>query len=178
MQQSPKTIGLAFMEYIKPNGIETVNSVINELGLMAEALKFLRITSFFKNPALTADKKEEWIAKIADALKIGPLSRNLTKVLLKVNQLNIISKVVSATKELRLDLFGIGEGHAVSVTPLTTSQREAVTGLIKKIGGFKEAIVIENTNPHVLGGIALTAGDKLADATIKRQLKDILKLVT
>ena len=81
-------------------------------------------------------------------------------------------------KELRLHMFSVGEGHVTTATPLTDEQRETVTALVKKIGNFKEAIIIENTNPNLLGGIAVSAGDMLLDATIKRQLKNILKLVS
>ena len=81
-------------------------------------------------------------------------------------------------KVLRLHMFSVGEGHVTTATPLTSEQREAVNALVKKIGKFNEAILIENTNPNLLGGIAVSAGDRLVDATIKRQLKNILKLVS
>jgi len=178
MQRSPKTIALAYINHVKPNGIEAVNSAITELGLIAESVRCLKLASFFKNPSFTFEKKEEWIRKIAGALKISSETQNLAVTLLKINQINSINKVVTCMKELRLEQFGVGEGCVTTVTPLTTEQKDAVNDLIKKIGKFKEAIIIENTNPNLLGGIAVSAGDRLVDATIKRQLKNILKLVS
>ena len=178
MQRSPKTIASGFMDYLNPKGINTVNSVIDELNLLSGLIRSLRLTSYFKNPSFTQTIKEEWLIKICKSIQASDETEKLMLALLKINQLGSLNKVVSSLKELRLNKFGIGQGEVTTVIPLTAEQKKEVVELIKKMGGFKEAIVTEKTNPNIIGGVILSSGDKLYEASIKRQLKNLLKIVS
>lgn len=178
MQRSPKTIAKAFTANVKAKGIETVNAVIDELSQMAKAIRILKLISHFKNPTLSLSQKEEWLKKIGHELKAGEASQRMAMTLLMINQLNSLPKVVAAMKEIRASEFGVGEGEVVTMTPLSSQQKQTVTDLLKKMSGLKEVIVIEKTNPNILGGISVSSGDKLVDATLQRQLKNMLKLVS
>jgi len=178
MQRSPKTIAEAFTANVKAKGIEAVNVAIDELNQMAKAIRILKLTSHFKNPALSLSQKEEWLKKIGHELKVSEASQRMAMALLMINQLSSLTKVVAAMKEIRAEDFGVGEGEVTTMTPLSSHQKQAVTELIKKISGLKEIIIIEKTNPHILGGISVSSGDKLMDATLQRQLRNMLKLVS
>ncbi|MBN1258237.1 F0F1 ATP synthase subunit delta [Candidatus Peregrinibacteria bacterium] len=178
MQQSPKTIASAFMDYIKPEGKETVNAVMNDLVRYSIALRILGISSHFKNPKLSFPAKEDWLKSAGETIAAGKKAQQLVLALLSINQLGILSKVVSAMKELRLCHFGVGEGEAVTAAPLTPEQKKSVTDIVKKMSGLREAIVVGKVNPAVLGGISIASGDKLLDGTLQRQLKNMLKLVS
>jgi len=178
MQGSPKTIASGFMDYLNPKGINTVNSVTDELDLLSGLIRNLRLTSYFKNPHFTDSIKEEWLIKICKSIKASDETVKVMLALLKINQLGSLNKVVSSLKELRLNKYGIGQGEVTTVSPLSADQRKEVVELIKKMSGFKEAIVAEKTNPNIIGGIILSSGDKLYDASIKRQLKNLLKIVS
>lgn len=166
------------MKYVNPEGIMAVNSAISELTSFSAALRFLKISSHFKNPKLAFAQKQDWLKSIGHEIGAKEASTKMVLALLSMNQLEILSRVVSAMKELRLQNFGIGESKVITAYPLNPQQKKTVTTLIEKISGLKEAIVIEKINPAVLGGIAITSGDKLLDLTIRRQLKNMLKLVS
>ena len=166
------------MDYLDPKGINTVNPVIDELGLLSGMVRSLRLASYFKNPSFTQSIKEEWLIKICRAVNVSNDTEKLMLALLRINQLQSLNKVVSSLKDIRLNRFGVGQGEVITVSPLAADQKKRVEELIKKIGGFKEAIVTERINPNIMGGIMLSAGDKLYEATIKRQLKNLLKIVS
>ena len=166
------------MDYLNPKGINTVNTVIDELDLMSTSTRSLRLTSYFKNPKFSQSVKVEWINKICKALKSSDESTNLMLTLLKINQLGSFNKVVSSLKDIRLEKFGIAQGEVTTVIPLSVEQKKNVADLLKNMGNFKEVILTERTNPNIIGGIILSSGDKLYDASIKRQLKNLLKIVS
>jgi ATP synthase F1 delta subunit len=178
MQSSPKKVAAAFIEHMKPKGIEAVNSAINELNLLSSAIQYLKLPSFFKNPKLTVKDKMEWLTKICKSLEIGSDVQKMSFALLNIGMLSSTSKVLQCMKELRLSLFGVGEGTVMSVTPLTDSQKNTAKELLKKIGGFKEVLLKERVNPNLLGGITLSAGDKLVEGSILHQIKNLLKIVS
>ena len=178
MQRSPKTIAEAFTANVKAKGIEAVNAAIDELAQMAKAIRILRLISHFKNPTLSLSQKEEWLKKIGHAIKVSEASQRMAMTLLMVNQLGSLSKVVASMKEIRASDFGVGEGEVTTMTPLSSHQKQAVTELLKKMSGLKEVIVIEKINRNILGGISVSSGDKLVDATLQRQLRNMLKLVS
>ena len=166
------------MDYLNPKGINTVNTVIDELDLMSNVTRAVRLTSYFKNPNFSQSIKEEWINKICKSLNVSNESNKLMLALLKINQLGSFNKVVSSLKDIRLNMFGIGQGEVTTVIPLSVEQRKGVEDLLKNMGKFKEVIISEKTNPNIIGGIILSSGNQLYDASIKRQLKNLLKIVT
>lgn len=178
MKRSPKTIAKAFMDYLNPKGLSTINTVIDELGLMSKSVKSLKLSSYFKNPSFTTTDKAGWIKRISDALGCSDDTFRLTVSLLDEELLPFIGKVVAYMKDMRLMRFNAGEAEVTTVKPMTYEQKRKTEGLIKKISGYKEVILNEKINPNIIGGVVISAGDNLYDGTIKRQLKNMLKIVS
>jgi len=145
---------------------------------MSKCVKALRISSYFKNPSFTSEQKAGWIKRISDALGSSDETYKLTVSLLQEELLPYIGKVVASMKDLRLEKYNVGEAEVTSVTPLTPDQRKRVEELAKKMGGYKEILLNERINPNIIGGVIITSGDKLYEGTIKRQLKNMLKIVS
>ena len=178
MKQSPRTIAASFIENLRAKGVDELNSCISDLGLIAKAVRFLKLTSFFKNPNLDFNRKAEWLSEISDKIGAGTASVKMATALLAVNQLSALPKVVSSMKDMRLTLFGIGEGEVTTASPLTDRQKKETAEILKKAGGFKDAIITEIVNPNILGGIKIAAADRLLDATLQRQIKNMLKIIS
>jgi F-type H+-transporting ATPase subunit delta len=178
MKRSPKNIAKAFMDILEPQGLSVISTAIDELGLMSKCVKSLRLSSFFKNPGLTSHQKSEWIKKFSDALGCSDITFKLTVSLLAEGLLPSIGKVVSAMKDQRLIRHNVGEAEVITVKGLTPEQREKAEKLIKKMCGYNTVIMNERINPNIIGGIIINSGDMLYEGTIKRQLKNMLKIVS
>jgi F-type H+-transporting ATPase subunit delta len=62
-----------------------------------------------------------------------------------------------------------------TAAPISDSTRQALVEQVKKTAGFQHVELQEKVDPALIGGFVLQVGDKLVDASIAYDLKNIAK---
>jgi F-type H+-transporting ATPase subunit delta len=68
--------------------------------------------------------------------------------------------------------------HTVKLTtaaPINEAVRKAITDQVKKSGGLENIELEEKVDENIIGGFVLQVGDKLVDASIAYDLKEIAR---
>ena len=114
------------------------------------------------------------MAAITDS-NIGPLTAAFNKLVISKNRESILPEIASAF----IDAYKAHKGiHTLMLTtagPITDATRQALVEQVKKTAGFRQVELQEKIDPALIGGFVLQVGDKLVDASIAYDLKNIAK---
>lgn len=130
--------------------------------------------TLLKSPVISGDKK----IKIVDAVAGGKLSKLttafhtlLTSKTREANLPEIAAAFIAQYKEYK-------NIHIVKLTtasPATDEVKNAITRQVKKTGGFENIELEEKVDKDIIGGFVLQIGDKMIDASIAYDLREIAK---
>lgn len=88
-----------------------------------------------------------------------------------------LPKIIEALKEIRLKDYKITEAEVITVTPLSSEQKNRAVKTLKKISGT-DMILTEKINPSILGGLIFKLNDSIVDASLIRKIREMNKLLT
>jgi F-type H+-transporting ATPase subunit delta len=127
-----------------------------------------------RSPIIKGDSKK----KIIEAVANGNLSEiTLMFIRLMVNKSRestlpeVITSFITQYKQKK-------DIHTVKLTtavPADDSTRQAITDQVKKAGSFAHIELEEKVDPSILGGFVLQVGDKLVDASVAYDLREVAK---
>ena len=129
---------------------------------------------FLKSPVIKADKKE----KIVDAVTkghIGEITKAFIGLMIRKSRESYLPEVIPAfIKQYKANK----NIYPIKLTTAYVLTEELKSAILKKIRATTEMQNIElelGVNPGLIGGFVLQAGDKLVDASIAYDLKNIAK---
>jgi ATP synthase, F1 delta subunit len=135
------------------------------------------LSELFRNPAFSAEEKQQVITALADKLEAGTIVRNFLFLLADKHRLALLDAIAGEYQTLRDAANGILRGEMVSAVPLDEGARKEVLDQLEKKTG--KALVLDfRVDEALLGGMVLTVGDNVMDASLKTQLsilKDTIK---
>ncbi|MDC1304890.1 ATP synthase F1 subunit delta, partial [Salibacteraceae bacterium] len=82
-----------------------------------------------------------------------------------------IAGVAFSFKELYKEHMGIVTVEVTSAVELSSNQAKEIAKSFEKLG--KTIDLVQNVDPHVLGGLKVKVGDQRVDATIRRKLNEL-----
>lgn len=128
--------------------------------------------NLLRSPVIKSDTKKK-ILEAVTAGKIGGLTHAFIHLLItkgrEANLPEITSAYITAYKELK-------HIHTVKLTtasPISESLKQAIVEQVKKTAGFPQIELEEKVDPAIIGGFVLQSGDKMVDASIAYDLKEI-----
>jgi len=128
--------------------------------------------NLLRSPVIKSDTKKK-IMEAVTAGKIGALTTAFNQLLIvkgrESNLPEIITTFIAAYKEHK-------NIHTVKLTtaaPISESLKQAIVEQVKKTSGFPQIELEEKVDPAIIGGFVLQAGDKMVDASIAYDLKEI-----
>ena len=147
---------------------EAFNALVSLLG--AEP----RVREFLASPTIPAKTKHQVLSKAFAGA--SPVFLSFLAVVLDKGRGEALPGIHGAFRDLRDKAAGRIRTQAVTASAMSPEQAGKVQkGLEEKLGG---TVVLEpSVRPQVMGGIRLTIGDWVADATLERKLKDLSKRV-
>ena len=101
--------------------------------------------------------------------KVSPLTLNFLRQINRKGRLANLSQIATAMDALVQDQFGRIEVDVYTATPIGTGELESVRKQLSESLG-KDVIMHPYTDSSMLGGIKLSMGDQLIDASIQAQL--------
>jgi F-type H+-transporting ATPase subunit delta len=152
--------------------LEAVYADMKYLQAVCKASK--DFVALLKSPIIKSDQKNSIITAITQN-KVGELTAAFNMLLVKKGRESELPEIAYAFVDLYNELKGI---HIVKLTTAVGVSEEMRTAIEKKVQneqGFETVELETAVNDKLIGGFVLEFDDKLVDASILRDLKDIKK---
>lgn len=141
------------------------------LNLFKHSREFVAV---LKSPVITADKKQ----KIIDASitgKISELSSSFIRLMIRKGRESYLPEVVPSFISQYKTHKNIYIVKLTTVSPLSEEMKTAIVDRIKATSEMQNIELQTLVDPSLVGGFVLEAGDRLVDASIAYDLKNIAK---
>jgi F-type H+-transporting ATPase subunit delta len=127
-----------------------------------------------KSPVITGDKKIKIINAVSGS-KFSKLTAAFITLLIKKNRESSLPEIATAFINQYKVYKDIHTVRLITAGPVSEPVRNAIINQVKKTGGFENIELEEKIDKNIIGGFVLQVGDKLVNASIAHDLKEIAK---
>lgn len=120
-------------------------------------------------PTVTLSEKLTLAEKIFKG-RVSDTVYNFICVLVQKNRFDYLPDIAKAFRKAYYADYGIHEVTVTTVIPLSDKSREKLMKKLKKMYGG-EIILIEKTDPSIIGGMTLQCGGSMLDGSVKTELE-------
>ena len=150
----------------------------NQLGLWSETLRTAstvvqdpRVRKLLGNPAISNAELAKLVSDLAGP-KLDGQGRNFVQALAENRRLAYLPEISTLFDELKDDAEGVVDVTITSAAQLENSQREALATALQR--RLKRQVRLHcETDPSLLGGAVLRAGDLVIDGSVRARLNRI-----
>lgn len=103
---------------------------------------------------------------------VSPLVLNFFDLLLKKGRIGLLPLILADFDRAVDESRGVVKASVKSAVPLNDGERKALERELSKVFG-KETVVEASTDPELLAGIVVRAGDRVIDNSLRSQLKNL-----
>jgi F-type H+-transporting ATPase subunit delta len=157
---------------IERNQLEPIYNDMLTLQRLIKSSKDLQI--MLKSPVVTTERKIAVIDAVAKD-SIGPVTASFMKLLVQKSREAELSEIITAFIRQYKDKKGIHTVKLTTATPVSEEVKNSIIAQVKKTSNLQQIELETVVNPNIIGGFVLQAGDKLVDASISYDLKQISK---
>lgn len=152
------------------NQLEEVHAdMIFLQSLCKQSRDFLNLV---RSPIIPADKKNAIIDAITNG-KINQLTSAFNKLLVQKGRENILPEIINAYIEQYNQIKGIHKVKLTTAQPISAELKTAIEQKIKADAALANIELETVVKEELIGGFVLEFDNKLVDASIIRDLKDI-----
>ena len=130
--------------------------------------------NMLRSPIIKADAKQKIVAAITDQ-NIGSLTTSFNKLVIAKGRESTLPEIAAAFIDAYKQHKGIHTLKLTTAASISEATRNALVEQVKKSAGFQLVELEERIDPDLIGGFVLQLGDKLVDASIAYDLKNIAK---
>jgi F-type H+-transporting ATPase subunit delta len=150
----------------------------NRLGPWSETLRVAakvvadpRVETLLDNPRVTSNELAQLVIDIA-APQLGDHGSNFVRTLAENHRLAYLPEISTLFDELKDEAEKIVDVTVTSAAPLDDTQRKTLTTALER--KLKRGIRMQcHTDPSLIGGAVLQAGDLVIDGSLRTQLNRI-----
>ncbi|MFM2361678.1 MAG: synthase subunit delta [Bacteroidota bacterium] len=128
--------------------------------------------ALLRSPIIKADKKDK-ILQAVTAGKVSDLTAGFNKLLVNKSREQFLPEIITAFIEQYNAIKGIQRVKLTTATSISDELKQSIISKIKAATGFEHLEVETATQPDLIGGFVLEFNNKLVDASILRDLRDI-----
>ena len=171
MQEHHDTIDLTYARSLLElanEGNET-EAVANEVGSLGQILDENPLfAKFLRDPGISEEERSALIDKTFGD-KLQPLVGKFVRLLNRRGRLGRLPEIVAAFEFLLDEQLGKVEVDVTVAEKLGDDELERVRGKVSE-ALKKDAVVHQYVDKEIIGGMILRVGDKVVDASVRRQL--------
>jgi len=147
-------------------------AVATELDSYLDAYLGSDLNKVLDNPAFAVEARKKVALEVAEKLELSESTRNLIAILVEKDRLSYLRPIV-AHYHLRLDELK-NRVNATVIVPkaLDEGRREEMQELVGKLYG-KQAVLEEQIDPSIIGGVIIEVGGKVYDGSVRTQLQGL-----
>jgi len=150
----------------------------NQLGAWSKSLRIAasvvqdpRVQNLLGNPAVSNAELAKLIIDLAGA-QLEEQGRNFVQTLAENRRLAYIHEISALFDQLKDDAEGMIDVTVTSAAPLVNGQREALSAALQR--RLKRQVRLHTeTDPALIGGAVLRAGDLVIDGSVRSRLDRI-----
>ncbi len=128
--------------------------------------------AMIESPAVGRDDATRAMGKIADELKLDPLSKNFLGVLADNGRLSKLGDAIRVFDALVAAHKGEARATVTSARPLTDAQVKTLEDKLSKRAGLTVTLDTQ-VDPALLGGVRIQLGSELIDASVQTKLNSL-----
>lgn len=141
------------------------------LQVAAEVVKDPRVESLLGNPRVTSNELAQFLIDIAGP-NLGDHGANLVRTLAENHRLAYLPEISALFDELKDEAEKIVDVTVTSAAPLDDTQRKTLAAALER--KLNRGIRMQcQTDPSLIGGAVLQAGDLVIDGSLRTQLNRI-----
>jgi F-type H+-transporting ATPase subunit delta len=149
--------------------------VYNDMLFLQQLTKASRdFLNLLRSPVVSADKKQSIINALTEG-KIGEMTNAFTRLLVNKGREGDLPEIITSFIQQYKQKKNI---HTVKLTTATEVSEEVKNNIIaqvQKTSDLKNIELETVVDPKIIGGFVLQTGDKLVDASIAYDLKEIAR---
>jgi F-type H+-transporting ATPase subunit delta len=146
------------------------------LALLSAVVVDPQVQARISSPNLSAQQTEALILSIAGD-KMDGLGRNFVQVLAHNRRLELLPQIRDLFEDLRREHEGVLEAKIVSALPINDEQIKQLVARLEAKYQRKIGVHVE-VDPQMIGGVRITVGDKVIDATVRGRLEAMAAALT
>lgn len=128
--------------------------------------------NMLRSPVVTSDKKVAVIEAITGG-KISELTSAFTRLLVNKGREGVLPEIITAFIKQYKEHKNIHVVKLTTAAPVSEEIKNALVARVKQTGGLQNIELETVVDPSIIGGFVLQTGDKLVDASISYDLKEI-----
>ncbi|HEU4471035.1 MAG TPA: ATP synthase F1 subunit delta [Flavisolibacter sp.] len=130
--------------------------------------------NLLRSPVVKGDQKARAVNAVM-AGKVGAITTAFTNLLIAKTRESILPEVINAFVQQYKQYKGIHTVKLTTAAPLSDGLRNALVDQVRKTSNMQNIELETKVDPNIIGGFVLQAGDKLIDASIAYDLKEVGK---
>jgi F-type H+-transporting ATPase subunit delta len=130
--------------------------------------------ALLRSPIVNADKKEKILTAVTDG-RITPLTASFNKLLVTKGREENLPEIITAFIKQYKDYKNIHVVQLTTATPVSEEVKNAIVAQIRSTSNMQNIELETKIDPNLIGGFVLQSGDKLVDASISYDLRQIAK---
>ena len=127
-----------------------------------------------RSPVVSTDKKNKVITAVVEG-KISTLTATFIKLLVSKAREAVLPEIIPAFIQQYKAAKNIYPVKLTTAAPISESLKAAIIDRVKATSNMQQIELETSVNEDLIGGFTLVAGDKLVDASIAYDLKQISK---
>jgi len=137
----------------------------------AAVVKDARVQNLLGNPAVTNSELAQFVIDLAGP-QLDEQGRNFVQTLAENRRLAYLPEISTLFDELKDEAEGVVDVTVTSAAPLDNGQRDALSAALQR--RLKRQVRLHcETDPSLLGGAVLRAGDLVIDGSVRSRLDRI-----
>ncbi len=128
------------------------------------------------NPAFDQDRRKEIVVELARRLGLSDLTTNFLSLLVTRDRLDGLPSIARHYHGLLDDSAGRVNAKVVVSQTLGEEQRSSLAAVVGEMTG-KNAILTEEVDSGIIGGIIVEVGGKVYDGSVRTQLSSLRKSI-
>jgi F-type H+-transporting ATPase subunit delta len=130
--------------------------------------------NLLKSPVIRKDVKKKILTAVTTG-NVSEMTAGFNSLLVTKNRESFLPEIVTAFITAYKEHKNIKIIHLTTATAVSDIIRQSIIEQVKKSAGFQNVELEEKVNPDIIGGFVLQVGDKLVDASISYDLRQIAK---
>ncbi len=144
-------------------------AVATELDGFVEAYGQPDLRHVLGNPAFNVERRKAIIVELAGRMGLSELTTHFVLLLLARERLDGLPSIARHYHRLLDDARGRVNAKVLVPQPLADEQRQSLVSVVSRMTG-KDAVLTEEVDLTILGGIIVEVGGKVYDGSVRTQL--------
>ena len=152
-----------------------LENVYNDVLLLQNIVKTNRdFSNLLRSPIVSADKKHKILEAITSG-RVSPITTAFNKLLVSKGRESNLPEIITSFIQQYKDLKNIHTVKLTTAAPVSDNLKNAIIEQVKKTSNIQNIELETIIDESIIGGFVLQAGDKLVDASISYDLKEIAR---